>query len=52
MPNHLDGHSVFGPHNRFRVFYEVDSEEQTVQVLAIGLKEGNQLFIGGEEIEL
>lgn len=42
----------FGPHNRFRVFYEVDDEEQTVQVLAIGLKEGNQLFIGGEEFEL
>jgi len=42
----------FGPQNRFRVFYEVDNEERTVQVLAIGIKDGNRLFIGGEEIEL
>ena len=42
----------FGPHNRFRVFYEVNNEEQTVQVLAIGVKERNRLFIGGEEFEL
>jgi hypothetical protein len=33
------------------VFYEIDSAEQTVQVLAIGVKEGNRLFIGGEEFE-
>jgi hypothetical protein len=39
----------FGPRNRFRVFYRVDLEDQTVWVLAIGLKEGNRLFIGGEE---
>jgi mRNA-degrading endonuclease RelE of RelBE toxin-antitoxin system len=38
-----------GPKNCFRVFYEVDSEEHTVRVLAIGLKVRNQLFIGGEE---
>lgn len=41
----------FGPHNRFRVFYEVERSEQTVWILAIGIKEGNQLFIRGEEIE-
>jgi mRNA-degrading endonuclease RelE of RelBE toxin-antitoxin system len=41
-----------GPNNRFRVFYEVDSAEQTVWVLAIGVKEGSRLFIGGEELEL
>jgi mRNA-degrading endonuclease RelE of RelBE toxin-antitoxin system len=41
----------FGPNNRFRVFYEVDPEENTVSVLAIGVKEGNRLFIGGEEFE-
>ena len=38
-----------GPKNRFRVFYEVDLEAQTVRVVAIGVKERNQLFIGGEE---
>jgi hypothetical protein len=38
-----------GPKNRFRVFYEVDLEAQTVAVLAIGVKEKNQLVIGGKE---
>jgi mRNA-degrading endonuclease RelE of RelBE toxin-antitoxin system len=38
-----------GPRNRFRVFYEVDSAERRVRVLAIGVKEGNRLRIGGEE---
>jgi mRNA-degrading endonuclease RelE of RelBE toxin-antitoxin system len=38
-----------GPGNRFRIFYRVSSEDQTVRVLAIGLKERNRLFIGGEE---
>ena len=42
----------FGPDNRFRVFYEVDSTERAVQVLAIGIKERSRLFIGGEEFEL
>ncbi|MEK6285367.1 MAG: type II toxin-antitoxin system RelE/ParE family toxin [Acidobacteriota bacterium] len=42
----------FGPKNRFRVFYEVDLEDSTVDVLAIGVKEGNRLFIGGKEILL
>ena len=41
-----------GPKNRFRVFYELDTEEQTVWVLAIGIKKGNRLMIGGEEFEL
>lgn len=40
-----------GPGNRFRVFYDVDSELQTVQVLAVGVKERNRLLIGGEEHE-
>ncbi len=39
----------FGPKNRFRVFYEVNADEKAVQVLAIGVKEGQRLFIGGEE---
>ena len=42
----------FGPNYRFRVFYEVDNVEQSVQVLAIGIKERNRLLIGGEEFEL
>jgi mRNA-degrading endonuclease RelE of RelBE toxin-antitoxin system len=39
----------FGLTNRFRVFYEVDNKRQPVQVLAIGVKERNRLFIGREE---
>ena len=39
----------FGPTNRFRVFYEVDAHSQSVQILAIGIKERNRLFIGREE---
>ncbi|HXV97071.1 MAG TPA: type II toxin-antitoxin system RelE/ParE family toxin [Anaerolineae bacterium] len=41
----------FGPNNRFRVLYEVEEEEQIVWVLAVGIKEGNKLVIGGEEFE-
>src|SRR5713101_7898029 len=40
-----------GPDNRFRVFYEVDSEAHAVQVLAIGVKDRSRLLIGGEEYE-
>ncbi len=42
----------FGPHNRFRVFYEIDQANKRVFVLALGEKIGNRLFIGGEEINL
>jgi len=42
----------FGPRNRFRVFYRVNRGEKRVEVLAIGKKEGNRLFAGGEEIEI
>ena len=42
----------FGPDNRFRVFYAIDRERNQVQVLAIGVKHGSRLFIGGEEIQL
>ncbi len=42
----------FGPNNRFRVFYEVDSHEQAVRALAVGVKWGNTLWIGGKEIDL
>jgi mRNA-degrading endonuclease RelE of RelBE toxin-antitoxin system len=42
----------FGPRNMFRVFYSVNTEERTVSILAIGIKSGNHLSIGGEEITL
>jgi mRNA-degrading endonuclease RelE of RelBE toxin-antitoxin system len=41
----------FGPKNSFRVFYEVDDTERAVTILAIGVKQGNRLFIGGQEFE-
>jgi mRNA-degrading endonuclease RelE of RelBE toxin-antitoxin system len=41
----------FGPAHRLRVFYEIDLTTRLVQVLAIGVKERNKLFIGGEEFE-
>lgn len=41
----------FGPDNRFRVFYQVKAEEREVRVLAVGVKERDRLFIGGEEFE-
>jgi hypothetical protein len=40
-----------GPDNRFRVFYEVDADSGAVRVLAIGVKDRNKLFIGGEEYQ-
>jgi len=36
----------------YRVFYEVDLVHHTVRIVAIGHKEHNKLFIGGEEIIL
>jgi len=42
----------FRPDNRFRVFYSVEQENQQVFILAIGIKKGNRLIIGGEEINL
>lgn len=41
----------FGPANRLRIFYEIDFAAESVQVLAIGVKERNKLFVGGEEFE-
>jgi hypothetical protein len=42
----------FGPNNRFRVLYAVDHEHREVQIQAIGVKKGNRLIIGGEEVQL
>jgi mRNA-degrading endonuclease RelE of RelBE toxin-antitoxin system len=42
----------FGPNNRFRVFYQIDLEHRRVRVVAIGEKDRNRLFVGGEEVTL
>jgi mRNA-degrading endonuclease RelE of RelBE toxin-antitoxin system len=42
----------FGPQNRFRVFYEVNSDEHIVSVSAIGVKDRERLLFGNEEIDL
>jgi mRNA-degrading endonuclease RelE of RelBE toxin-antitoxin system len=42
----------FGPANRFRVLYDIDEQERTVRILAVGEKRRERLFIGGEEVEL
>lgn len=42
----------FGPENRFRVLYVIDHEDRVVQILAIGEKQRERLFIGGEEVQL
>ena len=41
-----------GPDNRFRVFYEVNAEQREVRILAVGVKDRNRLFIGGEEADV
>jgi hypothetical protein len=40
-----------GPDNRFRVFYQVNTESREVHVLAIGVKDRSRLYFGGEEFE-
>jgi hypothetical protein len=42
----------FGPNNRFRAFYTINISQREVYIVAIGVKQGNKLFIGGEEVEL
>ena len=42
----------FGPDNRFRVLYAIDHEHRVVQIQAIGEKQRERLFIGGEEVQL
>ena len=38
--------------DKFRVFYDIDTENETVLVKAVGVKIGNKLFIRGEEFPL
>jgi len=42
----------FGPNNCFRVFYEVKRELGEVNIVAIGVKIRNRLYIGEKEIAL
>ena len=42
----------FGPNNRFRVLYRIGDTSHEIYVLAVGIKDGNRLLIGGEEFEL
>lgn len=42
----------FGPDNRYRVLYDIDQENHVVQIMAIGEKQREHLFIGGEEVQL
>lgn len=42
----------FGPGNIFRVFYRINRLANRVEILAIGVKHGDRLLIGGEEVEL
>ena len=41
----------FGSNNRFRVFYEMDEKQKSVNILAIGTKDRNRLLIAGEEFK-
>jgi hypothetical protein len=40
-----------GPDNRFRVFYQVNTEAREVRVLGVGVKDRSRLFFGGEEFK-
>ncbi|MGO9470526.1 MAG: type II toxin-antitoxin system RelE family toxin [Isosphaeraceae bacterium] len=42
----------FGSDNRFRVLYDINQENHVVQIMAIGEKQRDRLFIGGEEVQL
>src|SRR5947207_2249202 len=42
----------FGPDSRFRVLYDIDQEARLVQIMAVGEKERERLFIAGEEVPL
>ena len=42
----------FGPQNCLRVFYEVKQADHVVSVLVIGEKQGNRLYIAGEEVTI
>ena len=37
---------------RFPVFQDVDARNRVVRILAVSIREGNKLIIGGEEVTL
>jgi hypothetical protein len=39
-------------YRKYTVYYDVTEEHQTVTVVAVGIKKGNCVFIGGEERQL
>lgn len=41
-----------GGQNRFRIFYQINHETTEVRILAIGVKDRNELIIGKERIRL
>ena len=42
----------FGPDNRFRVFYRVETDERRVRILAVAVKERDRILLAGEEVDL
>jgi mRNA-degrading endonuclease RelE of RelBE toxin-antitoxin system len=40
------------PRNRFRIFYDIDLDARVVIVLAIAVKNRNEVWIGQERLEL
>lgn len=42
----------FGPGNRFRVLHRIAEDPREVYILAIGVKQGNRLLFGGEEMDV
>jgi len=36
----------------FRLFYDVDADNEVVKIEAVGYKQGSKLFVHGEEYEL
>jgi mRNA-degrading endonuclease RelE of RelBE toxin-antitoxin system len=47
---HAEWELRFGPNNRFRVFYQIAHERREVRIVAVGVKDRNKLFVGGEEV--
>jgi hypothetical protein len=41
-----------GPQNRFRVFYQIDESARAVRIVAVGVKRGNELWVGDEKVSL
>jgi hypothetical protein len=49
---HAEWELRFGPKNCFRVFYQMNHEKRQVVIVAVGMKQRNRLFVGGEEVTL